>query len=35
VPVTAVGRVTAGKTARFLDRNGGVLRFTRASFSHF
>jgi thiamine-monophosphate kinase len=35
VPVTVIGRVTAGKTARFLGPDGRPLRFARASFSHF
>jgi thiamine-monophosphate kinase len=35
MPVTAIGRVTAGQEARFLGPDGRKLRFTRASFSHF
>ena len=35
VPVTAIGRVTAGKEARFLGPDGRKLAFARASFSHF
>jgi thiamine-monophosphate kinase len=35
VPVTSIGRVTAGKAARFLGPDGRPLRFARASFSHF
>ena len=35
VPVTAIGRVTAGRAARFLGLDGQPLRFARASFSHF
>jgi thiamine-monophosphate kinase len=35
VPVTAIGRVTAGMEARFLRPDGRKLRFARASFSHF
>jgi thiamine-monophosphate kinase len=35
VPVTAIGRVTTGKAARFLGPGGLPLRFARASFSHF
>ncbi len=35
VPVTAIGRIKAGKEARFLGPNGRALRFARASFSHF
>ena len=35
VPVTEIGRVTAGQGARFLDADGRPLRFARTSFSHF
>ena len=35
VPVTVIGRITAGKGARFLGANGRPLTFARASFSHF
>lgn len=35
VPVTAIGRVTVGRAARFLGPDGQPLRFVRASFSHF
>jgi thiamine-monophosphate kinase len=35
VPVTAIGRVTAGKAVRLLGPDGRPLRFARASFSHF
>ena len=35
VPVAAIGRVTAGKAARFLGPDGREFRFARASFSHF
>jgi thiamine-monophosphate kinase len=35
VPVTEIGRVTAGQGARFITANGRELRFKRASFSHF
>jgi thiamine-monophosphate kinase len=35
VPATAIGRVTAGREARFLGPDGRKLRFARASFSHF
>ena len=35
VPVTEIGRITAGQGARFLDADGKPLRFARASFSHF
>ena len=35
VPVTEIGRVTAGKGARFIAADGRELRFKRASFSHF
>jgi thiamine-monophosphate kinase len=35
VPVTAIGRVTAGKEARFVGADGRKLVFARASFSHF
>ena len=35
VPVTVIGRVTAGKEARFLGPDRRPLSFARASFSHF
>jgi len=36
VPVTAIGTVIAGQTApRFLDSQGGVIAFSRTSYSHF
>lgn len=35
VPVTEIGRVTAGEGARFLKADGEPLAFDRASFSHF
>jgi thiamine-monophosphate kinase len=35
VRVTDIGRVTTGQGARFRTPDGRVLRFTRASFSHF
>lgn len=35
VPITAIGRVTAGQGARFFAADGPELRFKRASFSHF
>jgi thiamine-monophosphate kinase len=35
VRVTDIGRVTAGEGARFHAPDGRVLRFARASFSHF
>jgi len=35
VPVTEIGRITAGKGARFCAANGRLLTFARASFSHF
>jgi thiamine-monophosphate kinase len=35
VPVTEIGRVTAGQGARFIAADGRELRFKRASFSHF
>jgi thiamine-monophosphate kinase len=35
VPVTAIGRVTAGQGARFIGFDGEELSFHRASFSHF
>jgi len=35
VPVTEIGRVTAGKVARFCRPDGRLLTFARASFSHF
>lgn len=35
VPVAAIGRITAGKQARFLGTDGRPLAFARASFSHF
>ncbi|HEY1983055.1 MAG TPA: AIR synthase-related protein, partial [Xanthobacteraceae bacterium] len=34
VPVTEIGRVTAGQGARF-NRNGNALAFKRPSYSHF
>jgi thiamine-monophosphate kinase len=35
VPVTEIGRITAGQGALFLDADGKPLRFARTSFSHF
>jgi thiamine-monophosphate kinase len=35
VRVTDIGRVTTGHGARFRTPDGRVLRFVRASFSHF
>jgi thiamine-monophosphate kinase len=35
VPVTRIGRIVAGKGARFLGDNGRPLQFAHASFSHF
>ena len=35
VPVTEIGRVTAGQGVRFISAGGQELRFKRASFSHF
>jgi thiamine-monophosphate kinase len=35
VPVTEIGRVTAGEGARFIGPDGRELTFGRASFSHF
>ena len=35
VPVTAIGRVTAGQGARFVGSDGRELTFARASFTHF
>ena len=35
VPVRRIGRIVAGKEARFLGDNGKPLRFAHASFSHF
>lgn len=35
VPVTRIGRVVAGRGARFIDVNGKKLAFAQASFSHF
>jgi thiamine-monophosphate kinase len=35
VQVTEIGRVIPGQGARFLDADGRLLRFKRASFSHF
>jgi thiamine-monophosphate kinase len=35
VPVADIGRVVAGKRARFLRPDGKALPFARASFSHF
>lgn len=35
VPVTEIGRVTAGEAARFVGPDGRELTFRRASFSHF
>jgi thiamine-monophosphate kinase len=35
VPVTAIGRVSAGEGARFAGADGGTLAFRRAAFSHF
>ena len=35
VPATQIGRVVAGKGARFLADNGKRLKFARAAFSHF
>jgi thiamine-monophosphate kinase len=35
VSVTEIGRVVAGRSARFLGPEGRPLRFARASFSHF
>jgi thiamine-monophosphate kinase len=35
VTVTEIGRVVAGKEARFIDSDGRPFRFARASFSHF
>lgn len=35
VPITEIGRVVAGRGARFLGLDGKALTFARASFSHF
>ena len=35
VPVTEIGRVTAGLGTRFIGPDGRELNFSRASFSHF
>jgi thiamine-monophosphate kinase len=35
VPVTEIGRIAAGKAARFRAADGGLLTFAHASFSHF
>jgi thiamine-monophosphate kinase len=35
VPVTVIGRVTAGQGARFIGFDGEELSFHRAAFSHF
>jgi thiamine-monophosphate kinase len=35
VPVTEIGKITAGKGARFVGANGKPLAFKHASFSHF
>jgi thiamine-monophosphate kinase len=35
VPVTPIGRVTAGTVARFRNAEGRAMTFARASFSHF
>lgn len=35
VPLTEIGRVVAGQGVRFRTPDGQVLRFARASFSHF
>ncbi len=35
VAVTEIGKISAGKGARFLDANGQPLSFSKLSFSHF
>jgi thiamine-monophosphate kinase len=35
IPVTAIGRITARKDARFVGVSGRPLKFARPSFSHF
>ena len=35
VPVTPIGRIVAGKGARFRDEKGRALAFAHASYSHF
>jgi thiamine-monophosphate kinase len=35
VPVTEIGRITTAKGTRFRGPDGEILKFARASFSHF
>jgi thiamine-monophosphate kinase len=35
VPVTEIGKIAAGQGARFIEKNGEPLTFSKLAFSHF